>query len=69
MKSWMREEAIGFVSRVDELLAGIPKRLDSAESGKAILARIVPVLVGLVRRASASRIHEESSLYGAGPAG
>ena len=115
------QEAIGFVSWVDELLEGIPKnlavhnqldrastsiplniaegngkytaadrcrffdiargsalecaacldvlvakkRIDSAEPGKVILVRIVSMLVGLIRSTSASRVHEESSAYGA----
>jgi four helix bundle protein len=116
------QDAIGFVSWVDELLEGIPKslavhnqldrastsiplniaegngkytaadrcpffdiargsalecaacldvlvtkkRIDSADYGKAILVRIVSMLVGLIRSTSASRVYEDSPEYGAG---
>ena len=115
------QDAIGFVSWVDELLEGIPKslavhnqldrastsiplniaegngkytpadrcrffdiargsalecaacldvlvaknRIDSADSGKAILVRIVSMLVGLIRSTSPSRVYEDSAEYGA----
>ena len=39
------------------------KRIDSADSGKAILVRIVSMLVGLIRSTSASRVHEDSADY------
>lgn len=116
------QDAIGFVSWVDALLAGIPKSLavynqleraatsiplniaegngkytaadrcrffdvargsalecaacldvlvakkciDSAESGKLFLIRIVSMLVRLIRSNSASRVYEESAEYSAG---
>ncbi len=40
------------------------KRIDSADSGKAILVRMVSMLVGLIRSTSASRVYEESPGYG-----
>ena len=40
------------------------KRIDSADSGKAILVRIVSMLVGLIRSTSASRVYEGSAAYG-----
>ena len=113
------QDAIGFVSRVDELIEGIPKslavynqldrastsiplniaegngkytaadrcrffdiargsalecaacldvlvakkRIDSADAGKAILVRIVSMLVGLIRSASGSRVYENPPAY------
>ena len=116
------QDAIGFVSWVDELLEGIPKslavynqldrastsislniaestytpadrcrffdiargsalecaacldvlvakkRIDSADAGKAILVRIVSMLVGLIRSTSASRVYETPAVYCAGTA-
>jgi len=44
------------------------KRIASADAGKAILVRIVSMLVGLIRSTSASRVHEDPAGYGAGPA-
>ena len=40
------------------------KRIDSADSGKAILVRIVSMLVGLIRSTSPSRVYEDSADYG-----
>ena len=39
------------------------KRIDSADSGKAILVRIVSMLVGLIRSTSPSRVYEDSADY------
>lgn len=41
----------------------VRKHLDSAIEGKAILVRIVSMLVGLVRSNSESRLYEESAGY------
>ena len=40
------------------------KRIDSVDSGKAILVRIVSMLVGLIRSTSPSRVYEDSADYG-----
>jgi four helix bundle protein len=61
-----RGSALECAACLDVLVA--KNRIDSAESGKAILVRIVSMLVGLIRSNSASRVYEESSEYGAGPA-
>ncbi|MBM4154155.1 MAG: hypothetical protein FJ221_03915 [Lentisphaerae bacterium] len=45
------QDAIRFASRVDALLKGV-------DSGTAVLVRIVPTLVGLVRSTSPHRVHE-----------
>lgn len=42
------------------------KHIDSADDGKVILARIVSMLVGLIRSTSASRVHEDRDEYGTG---
>ena len=39
------------------------KRIDSADAGKAILVRIVSMLVGLIRSTSTSRVYEDSDQY------
>jgi len=57
-----RGSALECAACLDVLVA--KKRIDSADAGKAILARIVSMLVGLIRSTSASRVHEESSGYG-----
>jgi four helix bundle protein len=59
-----RGSALECAACLDVLVA--KKRIDSANSGKAVLVRIVSMLVGLIRSTSASRVHEESSEYGAG---
>jgi four helix bundle protein len=59
-----RGSALECAACLDVLVA--KKRMDSAESGKAILVRIVSMLIGLIRSTSASRVYEESSEYGAG---
>jgi four helix bundle protein len=43
------------------------KRIEAADPGKAILVRIVSMLVGLIRSTSASRVHEDSAEYGTEP--
>ncbi len=57
-----RGSALECAACLDVLVA--KKRIDSDESGKAILVRIVSMLVGLIRSTSANRVHEESSGYG-----
>ena len=44
----------------------VKKRIDSADAGKAILTRIVSMLVGLIRATSPTRVHEEQDGYRAG---
>ncbi|MCE9613885.1 MAG: four helix bundle protein [Lentisphaerae bacterium] len=39
------------------------KRLEQAEAGKAILVRIVSMLVGLIRSTSPGRVHEDPAAY------
>ena len=41
------------------------ERLEQAEAGKAMLVRIVSMLVGLIRSTSPGRVHEHSADYGA----
>ncbi len=60
-----RGSALECAACLDVLVAR--KRIDSADPGKAILVRIVSMLVGLIRSTSASRVHEESALYCAQP--
>ena len=50
------QESIRFVSWGDELL-------EKADAGKAMLVRIVSMLVGLIRSTSPSRVHEDSANY------
>ena len=61
-----RGSALECAACLDVLVA--KKRIDSAESGKAMLVRIVSMLVELIRSTSTSRVYAESSQYGAGPA-
>ena len=61
-----RGSALECAACLDVLVA--KKRMDSAEPGKAILVCMVSMLVGLIRSTSASRVHEESSVYGAASA-
>ncbi len=61
-----RGSALECAACLDVLVAN--KRIDSAHAGKAILVRIVSMLVGLIRSTSASRVHEASAEYCAGPA-
>ena len=62
-----RGSALECAACLDVLVA--KKRIDSAESGKAILVRIVSMLVGLIRNTSSSRVYEESSEFSAEPLG
>jgi len=62
----LRGSALECAACLDELVA--KKRIASADEGKAILVRIVSMLVGLIRSTSASRVHEDPAAYGAGPA-
>lgn len=39
------------------------KRLEQADNGKAMLVRIVSMLVGLIRSTSPCRVHEDSAKY------
>jgi four helix bundle protein len=57
-----RGSALECAACLDVLAA--KKRIDSADSGKATLVRIVSMLVGLIRSTSASRVYEESPGYG-----
>ena len=50
---------------LDVLIA--KKQITQADSGKAILLRIVSMLVGLIRSTSPSRTHESSVDYGTPP--
>ena len=47
--------------KLDVLVA--KKRIDSADAGKAILVRIVSMLVGLIRSTSGSRVYENPTDY------
>ena len=58
-----RGSALECAACLDVLVA--KKRIDSADAGKAMLVRIVSMLVGLIRSTSASRVYEERSGYGA----
>ena len=53
-----RGSALECAACLDVLVA--KKRIDSADAGKAILVRIVSMLVGLIRSTSASRVYENS---------
>ena len=57
-----RGSALECAACLDVLVA--KNRIDSAEEGKDILVRIVSMLVGLIRRTSANRVHEEQEEYG-----
>lgn len=61
-----RGSALECAACLDVLVA--KKYIESADSGKAILVRIVSMLVGLIRGTSASRVHENSAEYQAAPA-
>ena len=61
-----RGSALECAACLDVLVA--KKRIDSADAGKAILVRIVSMLVGLIRSTSANRVYEASAEYGEGPA-
>ena len=56
-----RGSALECAACLDVLVA--KKRLAEAGPGKAILVRIVSMLVGLIRSTSPDRVHEESGSY------
>ena len=56
-----RGSALECAACLDVLVA--KKKLAQAEQGKAILVRIVSMLVGLIRSTSSDRIHEERAVY------
>ena len=56
-----RGSALECAACLDVLVA--KKRIDSGDSGKAILVRIVSMLVGLIRSTSPSRVYEDSADY------
>jgi four helix bundle protein len=56
-----RGSALECAACLDVLVA--KKRLVEAGPGKAILVRIVSMLVGLIRSTSADRVHEDSGSY------
>ena len=58
-----RGSALECAACLDVLVA--KKRIDSADSGKAILVGIVSMLVGLIRSNSDSRVYEDEGEYGA----
>jgi four helix bundle protein len=62
-----RGSALECAACLDILVA--KKRIDDADSGKAMLVRIVSMLVGLVRSTSPSRVHEDSTEYSTCQAG
>jgi len=55
-----RGSALECAACLDVLVA--KKRIDSADAGKAILVRIVSMLVGLIRSTSGSRVYENPLL-------
>lgn len=56
-----RGSALECAACLDVLVA--KTRIDSGDSGKAILVRIVSMLVGLIRSTSPSRVYEDSADY------
>ena len=56
-----RGSALECAACLDVLIA--KKRIEQADSGKSMLARIVSMLVGLIRSTSPSRVHEDSVDY------
>ena len=60
-----RGSALECAACLDVLVA--KKRMHSVDSGKAILVRIVSMLVGLIRKTSANRVYEDSANYGIRP--
>lgn len=57
-----RGSALECAACLDVLVA--KKRIESGDSGKATLVRIVSMLVGLIRSNSSSRVYEDSAEYG-----
>jgi four helix bundle protein len=62
-----RGSALECAACLDVLVA--KKRMDSADDGKAMLVRIVSMLVGLIRSTSDSRVHEDSAEFCGGGGG
>ena len=60
-----RGSALECAACLDVLVAR--KLIESADEGKAMLASIVSMLVGLIRSISPIRVHEEPADYGAEP--
>ncbi len=58
-----RGSALECAACLDVLTA--KNRLAQADQGKEILARIVSMLVGLIRSTSDNRVHEDEATYGA----
>jgi four helix bundle protein len=56
-----RGSALECAACLDVLVA--KKRIETSESGKTMLVRIVSMLVGLIRSTSPSRVHEDSVDY------
>ncbi len=56
-----RGSALECAARLDVLVA--KKQIDGADSGKAMLVRIVSMLVGLIRSTSPNRVYEDSAKY------
>ena len=56
-----RGSALECAACLDVLVA--KKRIEKADSGKAMLVRIVSMLVGLIRSTSPNRVHEDSEEY------
>lgn len=61
-----RGSALECAACLDVLVA--KKRLESADTGKEMLVRIVSMLVGLIRSQSDNRVFEESAEYGSAAA-
>ncbi len=62
-----RGSALECAACLDMLAA--KKRIHEADSGKAMLVRIVSMLVGLIRSTSPNRVHERSAEYSTRQAG
>lgn len=56
-----RGSALECAACLDVLLAR--KRIENADAGKAMLARIVAMLVGLIRSTSPARLHDPGESY------
>jgi four helix bundle protein len=57
-----RGPALECAACLDVLVA--KKRLAQADQGKAILIRVVSMLIGLIRSTSSDRVHEDREAYG-----
>ncbi len=62
-----RGSALECAACLDVLIA--KKQVEQADSGKEMLARIVSMLVGLIRHTSSHRVYEHTADYGTRPAG